>query len=519
MSGQVDPRTPVLIAGAEFIDKSKPEDGLSPHGFLEKVARLALDDSGVGDDVLGRLDAISLVEFTMDSPDLREQMGGMYKNLPRTLARLLGHDSMPTEIYAATGGNSPQMLVNDMAERIAQGKANVALVAGAENFGTLIARLKRGIPLDGWGDYPNDDTLGVPLTIGSTKDPQTDHEKMHNMHLPVNVYPLFENAIRHHLGHSIDEHMAHLGKLNARFTEVAAKNPNSWFPIARTAKELTTITDDNRWVGFPYPKYLNSILQVNMGAALIMCSAQAADEMGVPDNKRVYLHGCGDAYDIWNVSERVNFHSSPAIKTMTDKAFKMAGWSVDDLDYMDLYSCFPSAVEIACMELGIPFDDPRGLTITGGLPYFGGPGSAYVMHSIVQMAQKLRDNPGKRGLVTANGWYITKHACGLYSTEPVSGGWEREQQSDYQDALENDPNKVVIEENPEGDATIETYTIVHGRDHVRVAIVIGRLSNGRRFVANLPQDQAMMLDLQENDSLGRKGTVTKVNDINIFTPA
>jgi len=519
MSKAVDPRTPVLIGGGEFTDKSKPEDGLSPHDFLVKVARLALEDTGAAAAVQESLDAISLVEFTMDSPDLRARMGGMYKNPPRTLARLLGHDSMPTEIYAATGGNSPQMLVNDMAERIVNGDANVALVAGAENFGTLIARLKRGIPLDGWGDAPGDDTLGAPLILGTNKPGQSDHEKLHNMHLPVNVYPMFENAIRQHLGHSIEEHMAHLGKLNAPYTEVAAKNPNSWFPVARSAEELTTVTDDNRWVGFPYPKYLNSIIQVNMGAALVMCSTQKADELNIPESQRVYLHGCSDAYDIWNVSERVNYHSSPAIRTMGEKAFKMAGWSVDDVDYIDLYSCFPSAVEIACMELGIAFDDPRGLTITGGLPYFGGPGSAYVMHSIVQMMQKLKDKPGTRGLVTANGWFVTKHSCGLYSTTPREGHWQREAQADYQGALDNDPAKVPLEENPEGEAEIETYTVVHGRDGVMLAIVIGRLPNGHRFIANLPNDPAIMLDLQERDSMGRKGTVTQIGGINIFTPA
>lgn len=514
MAGSIDPRMPVLIGGGEFTDRSNAELGLTPHGFLAKIAKQAVEDTGAADKVTAALDGIAVVEFTVDSPDVRSAMGGRYTNPPRTIAKSLGLESVPTEIYAATGGNSPQMLVNDMAERIAQGDVNVALLAGCEVLGTMVNRLKSGLSLDDWADDPG----GAPEIVGTNRPGHSDHEKLYGIDLPVNIYPLFENSIRGHMGHTVDQHMDHLGNFFAPFTDVAAQNPNSWFPIARTASELTTITDDNRWIGFPYPKFLNSIIRVNMGAALVMCSSGAADDMGIPEDRRVYLHGCGDAYDIWNVSERVNYHSSPAIRTMTERAFDMADWSVDDLDFMDLYSCFPSAVEIGCMELGIPFDDPRGLTITGGLPYFGGPGSAYVMHSIVQMAAKLRANRGKKGLVTANGWFVTKHACGLYATEPKEGPWAREAQASFQPGIDNDPAKPVLEENPEGDATIETYTIVHGRKGPERGIVIGRLPNGHRFLANTPNDAITLNDLQQREGLGRPGTVTQIDGLNIFTP-
>src|SRR5690606_18969108 len=109
------------------------------------------------------------------------------------------------------------------------------------------------------------------------------------------------------------------------------------------------------------------------------------------------------------------------------------------IDFFDLYSCFASAVQIGCAELGLSEDDPRGLTVTGGLPYFGGPGNNYVTHSISEMMRRLRANPGKFGMVTANGNYVTKHSFGIYSTEPVQGTWQRENPATLQAELDRQP--------------------------------------------------------------------------------
>ena len=183
----------------------------------------------------------------------------------------------------------------------------------------------------------------------------------------------------------------------------------------------------------------------------------------------------------------MNYHTSPAIRMIGKKAFAMAGLDVGDLSYIDLYSCFPSAVELACRELGIAEDDPRGLTITGGLPYFGGAGNNYVMHSVATMLDKLRAKPGAFGLCTGNGWYVTKHSAGIYSTKPTEGHWQREDPKSYQKEIDAEPHPEVVEK-PEGAAKIETYTVVMDRKGKRFGIVVGRLENGKRFLANTPDD-------------------------------
>ncbi|MBU4434578.1 MAG: hypothetical protein KKC14_09210, partial [Alphaproteobacteria bacterium] len=196
-----------------------------------------------------------------------------------------------------------------------------------------------------------------------------------------------------------------------------------------------------------------------------------------------------------------------------------AGIELADVDIIDLYSCFPSAVEVAADELGLALDDPRGLTVTGGLPYFGGPGNNYALHSIAEMMARLRARPGAYGLCTANGWFLTKQSIGVYSTTPVAGDWVREAPSKIQSAIDALPHPEIIER-PEGAAVIETYTVVHAREGVRMGIVIGRDAMGRRFVANTPEDPEVLLDLEAREGVGRTGTVGPHPDglRNLFVP-
>jgi acetyl-CoA C-acetyltransferase len=197
----------------------------------------------------------------------------------------------------------------------------------------------------------------------------------------------------------------------------------------------------------------------------------------------------------------------------------MAGMDLSDIDLFDLYSCFPVAVEVAAAELGLDLADPRGFTVTGGLPYAGGPGNNYAMHSIAVMMQRLRDRPGAKGLVTANGWYLTKQAVGIYSTDPVEGAWEREDPGVIQHQIDALPHPVIVE-HPHGAATIETYTVAHGREGPRLGIVIGRDDAGHRFVANTPEDAAILHDLEAVESVGRTGRVgpTPDGERNLFVP-
>lgn len=507
--------TPVLIGAGQFTYRGEARNSPSPLELLKTAAERAVLDAGLTGSVLADLDALAVVAFSIDAP------GGLSKlplprlaDPPASLARAVSA-SPAWSVYTETGGNSPQQAVNVVCERIAKGESQLALVTGAEFLGSLMKRIKGGLGFEGWGD----DITSVPQRIGDPRPGVTKQEGAHGLGYPVNTYPLFENALRARDARSLADHQKQLGEFFSPFTKVAAANPHAWFPVERSADELVTVTDRNRMVGYPYPKYLNAIMEVDQSAAVLIASVGKARELGVPEDKWVFLHGCADASDLWYPLERQNYHSSPAMRLTGERALEMAGIGVEDLDVIDLYSCFPSAVRIGAEEIGLALDDARGLTITGGLPYFGGPGNNYALHAIAEMVARLRERPGAYGLSTANGWFLTKQSVGIYSTKPVEGKWEREPPSVLQAQIDALPHPEIVEK-PEGPSTIETYTVVHGREGVRMGIVIGRDAQGRRFVAQTPDDPEVLRDLESREGVGRTGVVGLHPDgvRNLFVP-
>jgi acetyl-CoA C-acetyltransferase len=249
-----------------------------------------------------------------------------------------------------------------------------------------------------------------------------------------------------------------------------------------------------------------------------MTSVEKAEEWGIPRDRWVFLHGCADGIDTWVVSERDRLDRSPAIRGCTSLALDMAGKTAADVAAFDLYSCFPSAVEVAMREIGIEADDPRPVSVTGGLPFFGGPGNNYVTHSIAEMINVVRRKPGSFGLVTANGNYLTKHSAGLYSTEPTQGRWRRQDPAKLQAELDAGPTRRVNTQ-PSGTGTIETYCVAFGKDSPERAQVIGRLDGSDdRFVAMAPDDRGLLDEMLTREQLGRKVNVSQQGGHNIFRP-
>ena len=513
----MDGATPVLIGAGQFTYRGDPATSPSPLALLKIAAVQAAADAGIGAAGLAAIDSLAVAGFTIDAPGSTRTTIPHSVNPPASLARQIGA-APGWAVYSHMGGNTPQQLINVLAEKIAKGEAELGLAVGAEFLGSAMKRLTKGLGFDDWiGDA--DEDLPQPERIGDPRSGVSPYEARHGLNRPINTYPLFENALRARDGRSIPDHQARIGRLFAPFTKVAAGNPEAWFPVERTPDELMTVSERNRMVGFPYPKLVNAIMEVDQSAGVILASEAKARELGVPQEKWVYLHGCADAADLWFPLDRQDFHSSPAMRLTGKRALEMAGIGLDQIDFIDLYSCFPVAVEIGAEELGLALDDPRGLTVTGGLPYAGGPGNNYAMHSIAAMTGKLRARPGSYGLVTANGWYLTKQSTGIYATTRPAAPFERQDPAVIQreiDALDHPP----VIETPQGSARIETYTVVHRRDGPFMGIVVGRDADGRRFVANTPNDPATLAGLEQGEQVGRPGTVGPAPDgqTNLFTP-
>jgi acetyl-CoA C-acetyltransferase len=494
------PNYPVLIGAGQLTNHLKALDGaIEPLEMMERVARDAEKDTGVPG-LLEKLDSVQVVNM----------LSWSYTDAPGMLAARVGAEPKHT-VYSPIGGETPQRLINETAKAIVEGRVRLALLAGAEVMESRRLARKADAKLP-W-------ERGTPQRVdGENRPGFTETEARHGAATPTRVYPLFENAIRAHVGLSIEEHQQRLGDLCSRLTSVAAENPYAWFPEARKPEEIANVRADNRMVGFPYPKLMNAIMEVDQAAAVIMTGSETARELRIPEDRWVYVHGCGEAIEKWFVSERLSYHSSPAIHAATQRALGIAGIGVADVAMFDIYSCFPSAVQLGLDALGLKPEDPRPLTVTGGLPYAGGPGNNYVMHSVASMMQRLRESPGDYGLVTGLGWFATKHSAGVYSARRPEGEWSRTDPAVDQreiDAMGSPP----FAEQPDGDATVETYTVIFNRDgEPEQGIVIGRLDNGSgaRFFANTPPDRELMLAMTREEFVGARGRVRSEDGRSVF---
>lgn len=513
----VHPRCPVLVGGGQVTDKiARAEQGGTPLQLLEKAAGLALDDTGAGAAVRRGLDGVALVRLTMDTLSAGRERPSQYANFPGALAETLGVRQDAALLLTEGGGNSPQKLVNAVAERIAGGELDCCLVAGVEALDTMLRRRAQGYEPK-WEDAEVGAGRAAPQQTGQQRDGCSGRETRHGLNVPVNAYPLFANGLRAHLGQSVEQHRQACGRLFASLNEVAARNPLSWFPARRTAEEIATPGPDNRMVGLPYPKYMNSVIVVNMAAAAVLCSYERACEMGVGRDRMVFLHGCADMNEVWNLSARASYHQAPAIGACARVALGGSGEGgvrAEELTELDIYSCFPSAVQTACREIGL--EEPGGegsegggvrpLTLTGGLPYFGGPGNSYSAHAIVEMLHALRGKERGWGLVTANGWYLTKHSMGVYSPSPPAGAWQRPDCTEAQARVDAAAHPVCEDPPPGAAAQVETYTVTHGREGPQLGILLARLDDGRRVVANVDaEDGDTLAAMAGSEFLGQRG--------------
>ena len=498
--------TPVLVGAGQFTGREEdPLKALSPMGIAAEAARAALADTGLDSQSLAQqIDTLAVIRIFPDSFN-RPRMPnpfGRAENPPRAVARRINANPVRA-IYGHVGGNTPQTMINEMAHRIAEGEVGVALITGSEAIKTAQRALRAGITLD-WQeeDEGSLEDRGIGPALASA------HEFAHGIGIPVNTYPLFENAIRGRLGHSVAQHLLAMGELFAPFTDVAATNPFALYGTRRSPQELARVSAENRFIGFPYPKWMNAMDGVDQGAAVVMTSVGQAKRLGIDPARWVFLHGCAEASEKLLVTERVNYFSSPAMEINSAKALAMAGKEMSDIDLIDIYSCFPSAVEVACAALGIQTNDPRGLTLTGGLPFFGGPGNNYSMHAIATLVSRLRNRRSTFGMITANGGYLSKHATGIYSAIPVEGEWRREAPATYQGQIDAMLSPRFTE-TPEGDARVETYTVIHERGVPVRGIVIGRLvADNTRFIANTLSDAETLGRMMVEEMLDRPGSVT-----------
>lgn len=454
----LDPRTPVLVGAGQV--NIEAGDAPEPVELLARAARRAAGDADCPE-LLAALDSIRVVNI----------LSRRYPDPAALVAERVG--ASPRHRASTTdGGQTPALLASRTATEILEGKLDVALIGGAECWKTRAGYRARGEPVPWTTQAPDaapTEVMGAPLNMSHQAESRI------GLTMPVQVYPLFETALRAKNAWSVAEHRLRISDLWARFSAVAAYNPHAALRRPLSAETIATAGPSNRMIGFPYTKLLCSNNHVDQAAALILCSAERARSLGVPEDRWVFPLSAAAANDTAAVSCRFDLASSPAIRLAGRAAFRLAGVGAEELSFVDLYSCFPSAVQVAASELGLSIDDR--LTLTGGLTFAGGPWNNYVTHSLAALAAALRQNPGAVGMCSANGGFLTKHAIGLYSTTPPAAGFRA---TNVQEQVDSFPTRKVVE-GYEGPATVEASTVMHDRDgQPERAFVACLLGNGNR---------------------------------------
>lgn len=518
----VDPRTPVVVGVGQFTERVDDDGyrGMSAVELATEAARAALTDTGADTGAVAAAIEVfaGLRQFEICTPFADPPLGAS-DNYLRSVAKRIGADPARA-VLEPLGGSGPQKLVTEFARAIAAGDAAVVLVIGSESGSTAKYFADRARASEATGekfDKPDfTEHVGGQLEDRGYGFEQymSDYTVAHGLTGAPVQYGLLDNARRARLGLDVGDYRRRMAELFAPFTEIAAKNPYSSSPVQRSVEELMTVTDQNRMICDPYPRLMVARDTVNQGAAAVVMSVAAARRLGVPEEKWVYLRGHADQIE-QDLLDRADLGVSVSAKNAVAEALRVAGIGIDDVDTFDLYSCFPFPVFAVCDAFGLAPDDPRGLTLTGGLPYFGGPGNSYSLHGIAETVCEMRDRPGAFGLVGANGGIMSKYSVGVYSTEPAD--WAEDRSRALQDEIAALPTTPVTR-HVDGRGTIETYSVRYDWP-VRTGIIVGRLdADGSRFMA-ITEDEDLLALMSEGDPLGAAITVTADGDKNRATLA
>ena len=500
---------PVIIGVGQAVDHWDGKDAAdAPHpvAMIRTAIGRALADTGSA----GVADAVDCAAFIRTFPDsLREPIVpfGTIANLPRAVLRdmELAPDRV---IYSAVGGDQPQGMVNELSAALADGKCDVAIIAGGEVTGAMKAAMRNGIRLD-WSD----DTDGPIEDRGQGDALLSRYELKNGLGMPPQTYAAQEQAWRARKGMSTAEWRASASAVFARFSQVAADHDYAQFPTALSADFIATPSKANYPMCDPLLKWHVAQDAVNQSAALVLTTAGKARELGVPEDKWVYLHGHADVKDTL-VSQRPDLSHSDAIRLALTQAMETSGLSQAQIAHRDIYSCFPIVVMLAAEYLGLdPLTD--NLTVTGGLPFFGGPGNNYSAHGIASMVETLRQDPGTYGLVLANGGFISKESAAVYSTA-APDHWTAQDSAAAQREIDGRSEIPLLEK--DCFAQVEAHTVIHGKDGPAAAFVIARNNEGRVIARVDLGSEAGGRFLAEAETMaGRRVAITHADGANHVT--
>lgn len=510
MPKPLPPNTPVIVAASQCVerleDHAKPPFS-SPIDLASQASYHALRDAGLP---AQSLDTIAVIRTFADATNAWQAPLGRSTNPPASVARRL--DATPSHrLYSNAGGTEPVQIMMEMCREIARGAKRAVLLTGAEAIASERFAQRKGLE-DDWQEE-----IEAPLDNREYRQRFASTQELRSgMFLPAHYYALIENRQADDLNHTLAEHQRYMGQMLAPFSEIAARNPFSQHQRAYTVEELALPTTRNYPISLPYTKWLIAQDAVNQGAALVLTSVGYAREMGIDPARWIYIRSHASGADI-PLSQRSDPARSNVMDAVLSQTLSRGECTVDELAMLDIYSCFPCAVHAACEALQLPTDGSRPLTVTGGLPYFGGPGNNYTMHALVETAIRMQFlDQSHTAMVTANGGILSKHAAVLLTNATELAAHMNWREPDP--SLDASVADAVSYARQPARGEVLSYTVIVGRNAPDVSVVLARTAEGERFLAS-SQDEATAAALRLHNPIGRHINVTTENDAHSFTLA
>jgi acetyl-CoA C-acetyltransferase len=480
-------RTPVIVGAAQITIAKGSQPGPEPLDLWEQSIRLAADDAGIA------FAELKATQYLGNAYCL----GWNYDNQAARLAERLGATPQQMEVPSPSGTTGLK-LMKHACDAIRAG-ADIAVVCGGEAIATQKYYQKNGDALP--FSHPARDESNR-FVLEDQQHPGEGASGLLGGVGAVYTFGMRDNARRAHLGIAPDAYRRQNAELLSAMSRVAAANPHAWFPQAKSVEFLYNINDDNRLIAYPYSKHNVSIMDVDMSAAQIVLSKAKADALGIPEDKRVYPWTYCYADDPVDTAPRADLWRSPAMAAASKAVLEAAGVSIDKVNYIDLYSCFPAAVNFARDALGISDRPGDQVTLTGGLPYAGGPAASYVCTSITKLVDRLKADRDGIGLISGLGMMMSNHCYGLFGTRPLENLAQVDEAA-VQAALDAIPLKLVRTDYT-GPCTIATYTTIHDRNgDATAAAAIVDLPDGSRAYARI-LDEGLIAEAIQIEMIGRK---------------
>ena len=409
-----------------------------------------------------------------------------YSNPAGEIARAIGAPNATTVLTSV--GVLQQTLIGEACARIARGEAHTSLIAGAD-AGYRLLRAQ----IAGREASERVQTDAPDIYIAPKEELRHPAEKAARLNMPVGLYAIMESAFRARMGWSVHDHRDRLATLGARFSQVAAANPHAWQRKVIDATSIREATDRNPMQAFPYTRLHCSSWNVDQAAALLFCSAARADQLGIPRSRWIYPVASTESNHMVPVSARADLAECPGARIAGQAALAAAGLAAADIDLIELYSCFPIAVQSYAAELGLPLTGD--LTITGSMAFAGGPYNNYVFQSTCRAAELLREGKGRNALVSCVSGILTKQAFGVWSVDPAPNGFVH---ADLTDSVSREVRTVEVVEAYSGEATIAGYTAIHGRGKQPRGVALVDTPQGQRAIATT-EDAVLVQRLQQDE--------------------